>query len=38
MFDDVYAEVPWHLKEQREATLAFAKRHADLVPPGVEVV
>jgi 2-oxoisovalerate dehydrogenase E1 component alpha subunit len=38
MFDDVYAEVPWHLREQREATLAFAKRHADLVPPGVEVV
>jgi len=37
MFDDVYAEVPWHLKEQREATLAFARRHAELVPPGVKV-
>jgi 2-oxoisovalerate dehydrogenase E1 component alpha subunit len=37
MFDDVYAEVPWHLREQRAEVLAFAKRHASLVPQGVGV-
>jgi 2-oxoisovalerate dehydrogenase E1 component alpha subunit len=37
MFDDVYAEVPWHLREQREEVLEFARRHKDLVPPGVAV-
>ncbi len=36
-FEDVYAEMPWHLKEQQAATLEFAKSAPHLVPAGVEV-
>jgi 2-oxoisovalerate dehydrogenase E1 component alpha subunit len=25
MFDDVYADVPWHIAEQRDAALAEAR-------------
>ena len=27
MFSDVYAEMPWHLEEQRAEALEHAKRH-----------
>jgi len=37
LFTDVYAQMPWHLKEQMEETLAFAKRHPEIVPAGVPV-
>ncbi|KAF8068400.1 2-oxoisovalerate dehydrogenase subunit alpha 2 [Scenedesmus sp. PABB004] len=38
LFTDVYAEpMPWHLREQREQTLALARRHPHLVPPGMPV-
>ncbi|KAI8467290.1 MAG: thiamine diphosphate-binding protein [Monoraphidium minutum] len=36
-FDDVYASLPWHLREQRDAALEFARRHPHVVPPGVPV-
>lgn len=37
LFTDVYKEMPWHLKQQLEETIAFAKRHPELVPPGAPV-
>lgn len=37
LFTDVYAEVPWHLKEQMQEALEFAKRHPEVVPPDVPV-
>lgn len=33
MFTDVYAEMPWHLKEQLADTLQLIKRHPHLLPP-----
>jgi 2-oxoisovalerate dehydrogenase E1 component alpha subunit len=36
-YEDVYAEMPWHLREQRDAALAFAKAAPHVVPPGVPV-
>jgi hypothetical protein len=35
MFTDVYADMPWHLREQLQETLEVAKQHPELVPPGV---
>lgn len=35
MFHDVYADIPWHLKEQMQETVAFANRHPGLLPPDV---
>jgi hypothetical protein len=37
LFTDVYAEMPWHLREQMQATMDFAKRHPEVVPQGVPV-
>ncbi|KXZ54126.1 hypothetical protein GPECTOR_5g227 [Gonium pectorale] len=37
MFSDVYAAMPPHLAEQREATLAFARRHPALCPPDMPI-
>jgi 2-oxoisovalerate dehydrogenase E1 component alpha subunit len=39
MFSDVYAgpELPWHLAEQCDAALAFARRHPGLVPAEMPV-
>jgi hypothetical protein len=33
LFTDVYKEMPWHLKEQLQGTLALIKRHPHLLPP-----
>jgi 2-oxoisovalerate dehydrogenase E1 component alpha subunit len=33
MYRDVYAEMPWHLREQLQATLQLVKRHPHLLPP-----
>lgn len=33
LFTDVYAEMPWHLKEQLQDTLELIKRHPHLLPP-----
>lgn len=35
MFSDVYAHMPWHLKEQLADTLALVKQHPHLLPPGM---
>lgn len=37
LFTDVYADMPWHLREQMQATMDFAKRHPEVVPQGVPV-
>jgi 2-oxoisovalerate dehydrogenase E1 component alpha subunit len=37
MFTDVYAEMPWHLQEQLQETLAVAQRHPHLCPPDMPV-
>jgi 2-oxoisovalerate dehydrogenase E1 component alpha subunit len=37
LFTDVYAQMPWHLREQMEETISFAKRHPEIVPQGVPV-
>ncbi|GBF89985.1 2-oxoisovalerate dehydrogenase subunit alpha mitochondrial-like [Raphidocelis subcapitata] len=34
-FEDVYKEAPWHIREQRDAALAFARAHPHVVPQGV---
>lgn len=34
-FEDVYKEMPWHLREQRDAAMAFAAATPHVVPPGV---
>jgi 2-oxoisovalerate dehydrogenase E1 component alpha subunit len=34
MFHDVYAELPWHLQQQKSDTLEAARRHPHLVPAG----
>jgi 2-oxoisovalerate dehydrogenase E1 component alpha subunit len=36
-YEDVYSEMPWHLREQRDAALAFAEATPHVVPPGVPV-
>lgn len=36
-YEDVYASPPWHIAEQRDAALAFARRNPHVVPPGVPV-
>lgn len=33
LFTDVYKEMPWHLQEQLQETLALIKRHPHLLPP-----
>jgi hypothetical protein len=33
LFTDVYAEMPWHLKEQLRETQALVQRHPHLLPP-----
>lgn len=37
LFTDVYAEMPWHLQEQLQETLAVARRHPHLCPPDMPV-
>lgn len=37
MFDDVYSSMPWHIREQRDAALEFARSAPHIVPPGVPV-
>jgi len=37
MFTDVYADVPWHLREQMQDTVEFASRHPGLLPPDVPI-
>jgi hypothetical protein len=37
MFTDVYAEMPWHLREQLQETLQVAQRHPHLCPPDMPV-
>lgn len=34
-YEDVYKEVPWHIAEQRDAALAFARATPHVMPPGV---
>lgn len=36
-FEDVYSAPPWHIREQRDAALAFARAHPHVVPQGVPV-
>lgn len=36
-FEDVYESMPWHIQEQRDRTLEFARRTPHVVPPGVPV-
>jgi 2-oxoisovalerate dehydrogenase E1 component alpha subunit len=36
-YEGVYAEMPWHIREQRDAALALAKAEPHLVPAGVPV-
>lgn len=36
-FEDVYATMPWHIKEQQAATLEFARSNPHMVPAGVPV-
>jgi 2-oxoisovalerate dehydrogenase E1 component alpha subunit len=33
LFSDVYAEMPWNLREQLQDTLTLIKRHPHLCPP-----
>ncbi len=35
LFTDVYAAMPAHLAEQRQATFEFLARHPGILPPGV---
>ena len=35
MFSDVYAEMPWHLKEQQAEVADFIRRHPDMLPKGM---
>eukprot|EP00879_Flechtneria_rotunda_P012986 GHRR01013560.1.p1 GENE.GHRR01013560.1~~GHRR01013560.1.p1 ORF type:complete len:314 (+),score=102.62 GHRR01013560.1:816-1757(+) len=37
LFKDVYAEMPWHLKEQLQDTLDVVRRHSHLCPPDMPV-
>lgn len=37
LFTDVYADMPWNLSEQLTATLDFARKHPEVVPPDVHV-
>lgn len=35
MFTDVYAELPWHLKEQQAEVGEFVRRHPEMLPSGM---
>ncbi|PRW51143.1 2-oxoisovalerate dehydrogenase subunit alpha mitochondrial-like [Chlorella sorokiniana] len=37
MFTDVYAEMPWHLKEQYEEVLAHVRAHPDACPADIPI-
>ena len=35
MFSDVYAHMPWHLREQQAEVADFIKRHPEMLPTGM---
>ena len=37
MFSDVYAELPWHLREQQAEVADFVRRHPDVLPKDMPV-
>lgn len=37
LFSDVYAQMPWHLKEQLQETLDLVKKHPHICPADMPV-
>ena len=35
MFSDVYADLPWHLREQQQEVADFVRKHPDMLPAGM---